>query len=164
MSRLRKWNTILYILNILACLIILFDAYFGGTYNEVQQCKKKDVFVARGRSRWSTNYQITTTSGAVFNVTSGTYFAIAEQDTFIAHRTRFLGNVKGISFHKNDEIFYLQLGPVFNHGLGLLFFLAPLLTCLVLLFYTIQLKREIELRHALLLTVICLLVVYIYIS
>ena len=162
MSRLRKWNTTLYILNILVCLVILFDTYFAGTYNEVQKCTKKEVIVNRSRSHWHDNYQITSTTGIVYSVSERAYFAIAELDTFIVHRTSLLGKANAIIYNKDNESYKLQMGPIFNRGFGLVFNLAPLLTCLVLLFYTLHLKRAIEIRHALMLTVISLLVVYTY--
>ncbi|MEP7254542.1 MAG: hypothetical protein ABI666_02145 [Ferruginibacter sp.] len=163
MASVRKYNTALYLLNIIICLVILFDTYFAGTYTEDEICSKKEIVSRRSRTSRRDDWLITSTSGITYQIPERVYHSIHEADTFIVHRTGLLHKANGISFYKEDgNQYYIKTGPIFGWLFGLALTLFPLLTCLVLLFYTIKCKKEIELRHAVLLTVISCTIVYAY--
>ena len=162
MSPLMKYSTILFILNILLCSIILIDTYMPFNHDVKDKCIKKEVILNRSRARLWASRQITTSKNMIFTLPEDVYDAIAVNDSFLIRRSSFLGAAKGIIYNDKEEVYYIRLAPIYGSLAGLIFNLAPLLTSLVLLYFTVIEKRKIELRHSIALFVISLLIVYTY--
>ena len=164
MASLRKYNTLVYSSNIIICCLILFDTYFTSTNIVKEKCIKKEVVINRSRNRTWSSWQVTTSKNIIYSIPEDSWESINVNDSFLLHSSCFLGATKGITYRDKVDAYYIRLAPLYGRLPGLILTLAPLLTSVVLLFYTVRLKKLIELRHALALAIISLLILYTYLA
>ena len=162
MSLLRKYNAILYVLTIILCLVVLVDTYLPFTHTLHEKCIKKEIVLKRSRINFWAARLITTSKNKIFTLPEEVYDAITEDDSIGIRCSSFLGVTKGIIYNDKDAVYFIRLAPIYGRLPGLILNLAPLLTSAVLLFYTLKVKKNIELRHAIALFVIALVIVYTY--
>ena len=164
MTSLQKFNYVFYLLNITICSVVLLDSFAVGTFTETEICKEKEASFGRSRSgatEWRSNL-ITSFSSREYYIPKSAFYSIAENDSFTIHRTNLFRKAIGISYEDSEYFYYQKMGVINSSWLGILAVLFPLIASSVLLFFTLKHNKKFEIRHVILLTVICLLLVYFY--
>lgn len=164
MTSLQKFNYAFYLLNIIICSVVLLDCFVVGTFTETEICKEKKASFGRSRSgatEWRSNL-IRSFSNTEYYIPKSAFSAIAENNSFTIHRTNVFRKAIGVSYADSEYFYYQKMGVVNSSWLGILAVLLPLIASSALLFFTLKYNKKFERRHAVLLTVICLLLVYFY--
>lgn len=164
MTSLQKFNTAFCILNIIICSVLLLDDFVTGTYTETEICKEKKITISYDRrvgSDWK-SFLIKTYTKKEFNLSSKAYYSIAENDSFTIHRTNILKKAIGVTFVYNGYFYSEKIGVINGNGFGLFVIILCLTASLLLLAFTIILKKKFEARHILMFSFICLVIIYFY--
>lgn len=162
MTSLQKFNSVFCILHIVICAILLFDNFVIGTFTVPEICKDKRITVSASRlSSWE-SYLLEAFSQKEYNLSYKAFYAIGYNDSFTIHRTKIFKKSIGITYTYRDHSYFEKIGVINGNGFGLFVIILCITGSVMLLLFTTLFNRKFEVRHVLMISFICLVIIYFY--
>jgi hypothetical protein len=163
MTSLQKFNSVFCILNIVICAILLFDDYVAGTFTVPEICKEKRTTVSHSRvgKSWD-SYLVTTFSQKEYNLPYNAFYSIEYNDSFTIHRTKIFKKAVGVTYTYKDNSYFEKIGVINGNGFGLFVIILCITASVILLLFTMLFNKKFEVRHILMFSFICLVIIYFY--
>ena len=163
MTSLQKFNSALCILNIVICSILLFDDFLAGTSAVTEICKEKRTTASYSRkgSSWN-SYLVETYSQKEYNLPYSAFYSIEYDDSFAIHSTKIFKKVVGITYAYKGNFYFEKIGVINGNRFGLFVIILCITASIILLVFTTLFNKKFEVRHILVFSFICLVIIYFY--